>query len=110
MSNIKIKLNVGDTVLVRKGKDKGKSGKITAVHPELNKVTVEGINIVKKHQKPTQGSPRGGIVELTKPVWVANVGIVNPTDKKKTSRIGYEVSKDGVKKRIYIQANCKEIK
>ena len=68
MSNIKIKLNVGDTVLVPKGKDKGKSGKITAVHPELNKVTVEGINIVKKHQKPTQGSPRGGIVELTKPV------------------------------------------
>jgi hypothetical protein len=49
-------------------------------------------------------------LELTKPIWVANVGIVNPTDKKKTSRIGYEVNKDGVKKRIYIQANRKEIK
>jgi large subunit ribosomal protein L24 len=110
MANIKIKLNVGDTVLVRKGKDKGKSGKIVAVHPTENKVTVEGVNIVKKHQKPTQANPRGGIFELTKPIWIANVGIVNPTDSKKTSRIGYEVSKDGSKKRVYIQASRKEIK
>ena len=72
--------------------------------------SVEGVNIVKKHQKPTQANPRGGIFELTKPIWIANVGIVNPTDSKKTSRIGYEVSKDGSKKRVYIQASRKEIK
>lgn len=106
----KIRLHVGDTVLVRKGKDKGKSGKITAVHPSINKVTVEGVNVVKKNQKPDRRNPQGGQVELTKPVPVANVGIVNPTDKKKTSRIGYEVAKDGSKKRVYVQANRKEIK
>ena len=110
MADLKIKLKVGDTVLVRKGKDKGKTGKITAIHPSDNKVTVEGINIVKKNQKPSQRNPQGGQIELTKPIWVANVGIVNPTDKKKTSRIGYEVSKDGTKKRVYVQANRKEIK
>ena len=110
MADMKIKLKVGDTVLVRKGSHKGKSGKVVEVHPSLNKVTVEGVNIVKKHQKPNQQNPQGGVVELTKPIWVANVGIVHPTDKKKTSRIRYELNKDGSKKRVYVQANGKEIK
>ena len=106
----KIRLQVGDAVLVRKGKDKGKSGKVTAVQPATNKVTVEGVNVVKKNQKPDRRNPQGGQVELTKPLPVANVGIAHPTDKKKTSRVGYEVSKDGSKKRVYVQANRKEIK
>lgn len=110
MADYKIRLKVGDTVLVRKGKDKGKTGKIVATHPKLNKVTVEGINIVKKHRKPAQGRPQGSIEEITKPIWVASVGVVHPTDKKKTSRVGYEMTKDGTKKRVYIQANRKEIK
>ncbi len=105
----KIRLKKGDTVIVRKGRNKGQTGKIVAVHPELNKVTVEGINVVKRHKKPTQIDPQGGIVEMTKPVWVANVGIVNPSDKTKASRIGYKVAKDGTKKRVYKQAGNKEI-
>lgn len=104
----KIRLKKGDTVIVRSGKYKGKTGAITAVHPQDNKVTVEGINIVKKHQKPTKANPQGGIIEITKPIAVSKVGIQDPTSKK-PSRIGYKVDKDGKKTRIY-KSSGKEVK
>lgn len=104
----KIRLKKGDTVMVRAGKYKGKTGKITATHPSLNKVTVEGINIVKKHQKPNKQHPQGGILELIKPIDVSKVGIVEPTSKKPT-KIGYKLDKDGNKTRIYKKTG-KEIK
>lgn len=104
----KIRLKKGDTVVVRSGKYKGKTGKITATHPAENKVTVEGINIVKKHVKPNKTYPQGGIVELTKPILVSKVGIMDPTSKK-PSRIGYVVGKDGKKTRI-LKSSGKEIK
>ncbi len=104
----KIRLKKGDNVIVRSGKYKGKTGKITAVHPRENKVTVEGINVVKKHQKPTQTHPQGGIVEITKPIWVSKVGIIEPTSKK-PSRISLKVDKDGKKTRV-LQKTGKEIK
>ena len=104
----KIRLKKGDLVVVRAGKYKGKTGKINAVHPKENKVTVEGINIVKKHVKPTQQHPQGAIVEITKPIWVSKVSIVEPTTKK-ASRIGFTVDKDGNKKRVF-KSTGKEIK
>ena len=104
----KIRLKKGDTVIVLAGKYKGKTGKITATHPTLNKVTVEGINIVKKSMKPTRSRPQGGIVELTKPIWVSKVAIVEPTSKK-ASRIGYAFDKDGSKTRVFKRTG-KEIK
>ncbi|SRR5690554_5196683 len=104
----KIRLKKGDTVMVRSGKYKGKTGKITAVHPKENKVTVEGINIVKKHVKPNRQHPQGGIIEVTKPIWVSKVGIVDPSTKK-PSRISYKVSDDGKKARIFTGSG-KEIK
>ncbi len=104
----KIKLKKGDTVMVRAGKQKGKTGKVVAVHPSLNKVTVEGINIVKKHVKPTQAKPQGGIVDLTKPIWVSKVGLVEPTSKK-PSRVGVTVKADGTKVRVY-KSTGKEVK
>jgi large subunit ribosomal protein L24 len=104
----KIRLKKGDTVVVRSGKYKGKTGKITATHPRENKVTVEGINIVKKHVKPTQTHPQGAIVEITKPMWVSKVSIVEPTSKK-ASRIGYQLDKDGNKTRVFKKTG-KEIK
>jgi large subunit ribosomal protein L24 len=104
----KIRLKKGDTVKVRSGKYKGQTGKISAVHPQENKVTVDGINIVKKHVKPTQAKPQGGIVELTKPMWVSKLGLVEPTTKK-LSRIGYEVKDNGTKVRVY-KSTGKEIK
>lgn len=96
----KIRLKKGDTVVVRAGKYKGKTGKVTATHPTENKVTIEGINIVKKHVKPNKAHPQGAIVELTKPIWVSKVSIVEPTSKK-PSRIAFSTDKDGKKVRVY---------
>jgi len=104
----KIRLKKGDTVVVRAGKYKGKTGKITAVHPKENKVTVDGINIVKKAVKPNQTHPQGAIVEITKPMWVSKVSIVEPTSKK-PSRIGFILDKDGKKTRVFKKTG-KEIK
>ncbi|MBP6880209.1 50S ribosomal protein L24 [Candidatus Saccharibacteria bacterium] len=107
---VKMKLKVGDEVMMRRGKQRGQTGKIVQVLPLDNKVVVDGINIVKKHRKPTQANPQGGIEELTKPVWASSVAIVHPTDKTKTSRIGFSTNKSGDKVRIYKQAGGKEIK
>jgi large subunit ribosomal protein L24 len=104
----KIRLKKGDLVIVRAGKYKGKTGKISAVHPRENKVTIDGINIVKKHVKPNQQHPQGAIVELTKPIWVSKVSILEPTTKK-PSRISFKLDKDGNKQRVYVRSG-KEIK
>ena len=104
----KIRLKKGDMVVVRSGKYKGKSGKILATHPKENKVTVEGINVVKKHVKPNRANPQGGIIELTKPIFVSKVGIQEPTSKK-PSRISMKIDSKGVKSRTYTSTG-KEIK
>ncbi len=107
-SVFKIKLKKDDTVIVRTGKYKGQTGKITAVHPTLNAVTVEGINIVKKHVKPNKQHPQGDIVELTKPITVSKVAIYEVASKK-PSKIATKVDTKGVKTRVYKKSG-KEIK
>jgi large subunit ribosomal protein L24 len=104
----KIRLRKGDKVAVRSGKQKGQTGIVLTVHPKLNSVTVEGINIVKKHVKPNKKYPTGGIIDITKPINVSKVGIVDPTAKK-VSRIGFVVNKEGVKTRVF-KASGKDIK
>ena len=104
----KIRIKKGDTVVVRSGKYKGQTGTVLATHPSENKVTVEGVNIVKKHVKPNRANPQGGIIEMTKPIWVSKVAIVDPSTKK-ASRIGYSVDKDGNKTRVF-KGSGKEIK
>lgn len=104
----KIRLKKGDTVVVRSGKYKGKTGKVTETHPTLNKVTVEGINIVKKHMKPNRQYPQGGIIEITKPIAVSKVGLQEPTTKK-ASRVAYKFDKDGNKVRVFASTK-KEVK
>jgi large subunit ribosomal protein L24 len=104
----KIRIKKGDTVMVRSGKYKGKSGKVLQVHPKDNKVTVEGINVVKKHRKPTQQQPQGGIFDLTKPIWVSKVGILDSTAKK-PSRVGYKTDDKGNKTRI-LKTSGKEVR
>lgn len=104
----KIRLKKGDLVQVLSGKYKGKQGQVLQTHPKENKVTVEGVHIVKKHQKPNNAHPQGGIIELTKPIWVSKVAIVDPSTKKPT-RIGYKMDKDGSKTRVY-KASGKDIK
>ena len=82
----------GDKVIVIAGKDKGKTGTIQKVIPELNRVVVEGVNIRKKHKKPTQQNPDGGIVEIYAPIDASNVAIVDPKTKKAT-KVGHKVVK-----------------
>lgn len=103
----KIRIKKGDNVIVRSGKYKNHTGKVLQVHPLLNKLTVEGVNIVKKHQKPTKANPTGGIIDLTKPIWVSKVAILDP-ESKKASKIGYKMSKDGTRTRI-LKSSGKEI-
>ena len=88
----------GDKVKVLTGKDKGKEGKILAVYPKKERVLVEGVNIVKKHQKPSQDNPQGGILEQEAPIHVSNVLPIDPKTGEPT-RVGYE-ERDGKKVRI----------
>lgn len=104
----KIRLKKDDNVIVLAGKYKGQTGKVVATHPKENKVTVEGINVVKKAIKPSRTAPKGGIIEVTKPIWVSKVALVEPTSKK-PSRIGYSTDKTGKKIRIYKRTG-KEVK
>ena len=104
----KIRVKKGDLVVVLSGREKGKTGKVVKTHPTLNKVTVEGINVVKRHVKPTQVKPQGGIVELTKPIWASKVAILEPTTKK-PSRIKFSFDKNGNKVRNFVSTG-KEIK
>ena len=93
-----MKLKKGDKVIVTTGKDKGKTGEITTVFPKENKVIVGGLNMVKRHTKPSQESA-GGIVSKEMPIHVSNVALVDPKTGKAT-RVGYKVEKDGHKVRV----------
>ncbi|GER67249.1 50S ribosomal protein L24 [Weizmannia acidilactici] len=88
----------GDKVMVISGKDKGKTGTILAVFPKKDRVIVEGVNIVKKHSKPSQANPQGGIIDMEAPIHVSNVMLLDPKTNEPT-RIGYEV-RDGKKVRV----------
>ena len=79
----------GDKVIVIAGRDKGKTGTIQKVIPEQNKVVVEGINLRKKTNKPSQKNPDGGIVEIYAPIDASNVLLVDPKTKQPT-RIGHK--------------------
>ena len=95
-----MKLKREDNVIVISGRDKGKTGKITAVLRNENQVVVEGVNIVKRHTKPSQKQPRGGILDLTKPINASKVMVLDPATGK-PARIGYELKPDGSKERIF---------
>ncbi|HUC95422.1 MAG TPA: 50S ribosomal protein L24 [Candidatus Saccharimonadia bacterium] len=108
MSMFKMKLKKGDIVIVISGKYKAKTGKVLSTLPLTNQVTVEGINIAKKHVKPTKTNAQGGIIDLIKPINVSKVAIYDPITKK-ASKISMKVSKEGKKTRIYAGSG-KEIK
>lgn len=82
----------GDKVIVIAGRDKGKSGTIQKVLPRTNRVVVDGVNVRKKHQKPTQQNPEGTIVEVYAPIDASNVMLVDPKTKKPT-RVGHKIVK-----------------
>lgn len=77
----------GDKVIVITGADKGKTGVVQRAYPKLEKVVVEGVNVKKKHRKPTQQNPEGSILDIYAPIHVSNVALIDPKTKKAT-RVG----------------------
>ena len=98
----KLKIKSGDTVRVIAGDHKGSEGKIVKVLLEKNKVIVEGVNMVKKHMKPSAQSPQGGIVEKEASIQISNLSLL--TAKGETTRVGYKME-DGKKVRFSKKSN-----
>ncbi len=92
------KIKTGDKIIVLSGKDKGKQGDVTRVIKSSNRVMVAGINMVKRHTKPSQESD-GGIIEKEASIHISNVSHIDPKDSKAT-RIGIKIEKDGKKVRF----------
>ena len=95
-----MKIRSDDTVVVISGKDKGKTGKVLRTEPKRDRVYVEGVNMVKRHQRPMPGRPNApvGVIEKEGPVHVSNVAVVDPKDNKPT-RVGVR-REDGRRMRV----------
>ena len=85
------KIKKGDTVKVIAGKDNGKEGKVLSVDPKNNKVVVEGVNVIKKHTKPSAANQNGGIITKEAPIDASNVMYVH---KGKATRVGFKIEND----------------
>ena len=94
-----MRLRVNDTVLITRGRDRGKTGQIQQVFEKQNKVLVEGVNVVQRHTKATGNIRQAGIVQKELPIPVANVRLICPHTNKPT-RVGYTKLADGAKARI----------
>ena len=96
-----MKLRTDDEVIVISGKDKGKTGKIIRVDPSKDRVFVEGINVIKRHQRPNPARPNApvGVIEKEGPVHVSNVALLDPKDRKPT-RVGTRRAEDGRRMRV----------
>lgn len=104
---MKFKMKKGDLVEVIAGKDKGKQGKILALYTEKMRVLVEGVNRVKRHTKPGQKNPQGGIIEKDAPIHYSNVLLVDP----KTSKGGrVKITIKGDKKTRVFKKSGSELK
>jgi large subunit ribosomal protein L24 len=95
-----MKIKKEDKVIIIRGRDKGKAGTVKAVLPTIGKVVVENLGIVKRHTKPSARQPRGGILEIPKPIDVSKLMVLDPHSGK-PARIGYEFKPDGTKERIF---------
>ncbi len=95
----RLKIRRDDQVLVISGKDRGKTGRVLEVDPKKDRVFVEGLNIVKRHQRPRPGSTDpGGVIEKPGPIHISNVMLIDPSDSKPT-KVGI-VREDGVRRRV----------
>ena len=93
-----MKIHKGDRVRVLTGKFRGKEGEVLSANPKTNKVTVEGVNIAKRHQKPTRAMQQGGIIDKIMPIDASNVALIDADGKP--TRVGYKVGADGTKTRV----------
>jgi large subunit ribosomal protein L24 len=99
---VKMRVTKGDTVRVMRGDDKGKEGKVIRVYPKTGRVTVEGINIVKRHRKARRAEEQSGIVDFPAPIHASNVMLVDA--KGEPTRIRMRIDEDGTKERISIKS------
>lgn len=97
-----------DNVLVISGVYKGKTGKVLKVFPKENRIIVEGVNFVKRHTRPTQQLPQGGIVEKEAPIDASNVKVICPKCNRPT-RVGIRILEDKSKVRYCKHSDCGEI-
>ena len=103
-----MKIRKNDTIKVMSGsyKDKGKVGKVLKVYPEKDRIIVEGVNIIKRHTRPSQQNQQGGIVEKEAPIHASNVMVVCPKCDTPT-RMGHKILED--KKKVRVCGNCEEM-
>jgi large subunit ribosomal protein L24 len=96
-----MRIRTDDTVVVISGKDKGKQGRVIRVDRERDRVVVEGVNIVKRHQRPTPGRPNAevGVIEREGAIHVSNVALLDPKENKPT-RVGITRNAQGVRMRV----------
>lgn len=101
---MKVKIHKNDNIVVIAGNDSGKTGKVLKVFPKKSRVIIEGINIRKRHTKPTQNNPQGGIIEKEAPIHISNIMLLDPKSNEPT-RIGTQIildEKTGKKKRVRV--------
>ena len=99
-----MKIRKNDNVMVIAGNARGKSGKVLKVYPERERIIIEGVNIIKRHSRPSQKNPQGGIVQREAPIHVSNVMLIDPKTNEVT-RVGSKVVKDdttGKKRRMRV--------
>jgi len=99
----KMKIRRGDRVIVIRGNHRGKEGTVLRVEPEKNRVVVEGVNRRKRHMKPSQTNPEGGIVEFEAPLHASNVMLVDPSTGEPT-RVRSQVGTDGSRERVSVRS------
>ena len=101
----RVKLHVlkGDTVRVMRGDDKGKEGKVIRVYTKTGRVTIEGVNIVKKHRRARTADEQSGIIEMAAPIHVSNVMLLDPKSGEPT-RTRRQTDEDGTKERIAVKS------
>ena len=100
------KIKKGDSVVVRSGKDKGRTGTVLQVMPKDGKVLVQGVNVATRHRKPSQANPEGGIDRREAPMAISKVGLADPKTGKAT-RVRFETSSDGKKARVAVKSGEK---
>jgi large subunit ribosomal protein L24 len=91
---IKIKIRKGDTVQVISGNSRGKTGKVLEIHVDKYRATVEGVNVVSKHIKPSANTPNGGIEKKEAPIHISNLALVDPATGK-TTKVGRKLDDKG---------------
>ena len=101
---MKFKIKKGDKVQVIAGSNKGKEGIITQIITDKNRAVIEGVNIVKKHMKPANNNP-GGIVEMSAPIHISNLSLLDPKSGKPT-RVGFQIKND---KKVRVSKKSGEI-